>query len=189
MLKIVAKFQLCLVDLEKIFNLSLYFVDSQSMACTFLSLALAFIIQQCISQNITTTEKTTIPIKIGGLFYNNTAQYYAFLRAIDDVNNNPMLLDGYHLEAIVQFHTGNWIIEAANILSRNPTAVIAPPTSQAVKQISPLFTLTTTPLIGYSATASILSDTDIFPYFYRVSPDVSNLIGPILGLFEVCTIH
>ena len=99
---------------------------------------------------------------------------------------SPMLLEGYHPEPVVEFHENNWIVEAATVLSQNPTAVIAPPTSQAVKQISPLFTLTTTPLIGYSATASILSDTDIFPYFYRVSPDVSNLVGPIIGLFEVC---
>ena len=156
------------------------------MASCVLSLVLPFIIQQSISQNITTTEKSTIPIRIGGLFYNHTAQYYAFLSAIDDVNNDPMLLEGYHLEPIVEFHDNNWIVEAASVLSQNPTAVIAPPTSKAVKQISPLFTLTTTPLIGYSATASILSDTDIFPYFYRVSPDVSNLVGPIIGLFEVC---
>ena len=127
-----------------------------------------------------------MPIIIGGLFYENTAEYYAFLKAIDDVNNNPMLLDGYHLEPMVEFHKSNWIVEAASVLSRNPTAVIAPPTSQAVKKISPLFSLATTPLIGYSATASILSDTDIFPYFYRVSPDVSNLVGPIIGLFQVC---
>ena len=156
------------------------------MASSLLSLILTFIIQKCIAQNITTTESSTIPIKIGGLFYENTAQYYAFLMAIDNVNDDPMLLEGYHLEPIVEFHENNWIVEAATVLSQNPTAVIAPPTSQAVKQISPLFTLTTTPLIGYSATASILSDTDIFPYFYRVSPDVSNLVGPIIGLFEVC---
>eukprot|EP01083_Nonionella_stella_P027288 75125_1 len=143
------------------------------------------IFHHCTAKDSNATEASTIAIKLGGLFYENTAEHYAFLRAIEDVNSNPMLLNGYHLDPIVAFHDTNWIIEAMSVLSQNPSAVIAPPFSSAVKQISPLFTLTTTPLIGYSSTASILSDTDIFPLYYGVEANVRDLVGPILALFEI----
>ena len=135
---------------------------------------------RCVLSQSNTTNSPVILIKIGGLF-NHSASYLAFLQAIDAVNDDTGLLNGYSLHPVAHFHETNWIIEAADILSQNLAAVIAPPTSLAVKQISPLFSLATTPLMGYSATASILSDTDIVPYFYRVTPDVSDLIGLLLN--------
>eukprot|EP01083_Nonionella_stella_P108554 315828_1 len=127
---------------------------------------------------------------IGGIFDPSyPSEYDAFMQAIADINsntvNNAEIFNGMTFNAsyVIQSSSSN-IKDTAAMLSTDVSIVIGPRYSKQAERLSPLFTLTKTPYISYRASASVLSDRIIFPYFFRTVPDVLDLAIPIIELFK-----
>ncbi|CAF1322820.1 unnamed protein product, partial [Didymodactylos carnosus] len=75
------------------------------------------------------------------------------------------------------------------VTQMNITGIVGPAYSSEVLFIAPYTSRIGLPLISYSATNPDLSDTSMYPSFYRLAPSNSNLALAIIKLFELYKWH
>ncbi|KAL8238232.1 hypothetical protein R6Q59_019313 [Mikania micrantha] len=110
----------------------------------------------------------------------------AIIAAVDDVNSDPSILGGTHLNLILQdTNCSGFIgtIEALELMEKNVVATIGPQSSTIAHVISHVINELHVPLISFGATDPTLSALQ-YPYFLRTTLNDRHQMSAIADVIE-----
>eukprot|EP00736_Rhodelphis_marinus_P013100 Rmarinus@m.13950 len=128
----------------------------------------------------------TVLINLGGMFplftrmapyvidKGGTQRFAAFVMAIDEINESEEILPNTKLNYVLRDSRrdeGRAVAEASALSDafdgNGVSAVVGPASSEPTKTTQYIFRTVETPQISYSATSPALSDSELYPYFFR----------------------